>query len=461
MESKLAFVNIPTFYIESNDDNIMTKQLVQDVKGRVILSTIHGTKGLEFDNVFIIDVNSSVFPSTRCKEIEEERRLFYVGVTRSKNKLYICYDERQPSIFIKEIKDHILYKDIISFSGVTDDIIRTMPSYIENIEEYSIQNIISKLDYLDYDEYADNIFNYHGTDIDIFQLHDILPDIINNFCNGRNLIISNISTIFSDFLETYIIRTIQHIGNELIENLDYVMYALFDFKKSIDDIGLRKHDKTIEGKFGINFIDKSDMDIDNLITYFKAGIKINSYIDDKIISHFANSYRQYTSHKKSKDIIYDIFIISLIKSIIKGRNSILHLINFDKTNFILDKINKTDLTNYKIWLTDIEISYNNYFNVCHNIDASKTVIDSKTKVKCIMDVQYGDHIIRIKSSTSDKPKVETLIQALSCVSIARRNNIIINKCSIYNPITGIIYTWDLTDWVGENDTIYFLTEKFS
>ncbi len=58
----------------------------------VMLSTLHASKGLEFDTVFIVDVNENVIPDKKAvtqDDIEEERRLFYVGMTRAKRRLYI------------------------------------------------------------------------------------------------------------------------------------------------------------------------------------------------------------------------------------------------------------------------------------------------------------------------------------------------------------------------------------
>ena len=60
----------------------------------VKLMTFHSSKGLEFDIVYIIDVNEGSVPYKKAKgidEIEEERRMFYVAMTRARNKLFICY----------------------------------------------------------------------------------------------------------------------------------------------------------------------------------------------------------------------------------------------------------------------------------------------------------------------------------------------------------------------------------
>lgn len=81
----------------------------------VTLSTIHSAKGLEFDTVFMIDVLEGTIPSkeigfsTGHSLIEEERRLFYVGITRAKNNLYLLSPKYKngevtsTSRFIKEI----------------------------------------------------------------------------------------------------------------------------------------------------------------------------------------------------------------------------------------------------------------------------------------------------------------------------------------------------------------------
>jgi DNA helicase II / ATP-dependent DNA helicase PcrA len=60
----------------------------------VKLTTVHQSKGLEYDVVFLIGLADGMFPGRRSIEagdVEEERRLFYVAVTRAKNELYLCY----------------------------------------------------------------------------------------------------------------------------------------------------------------------------------------------------------------------------------------------------------------------------------------------------------------------------------------------------------------------------------
>jgi DNA helicase-2/ATP-dependent DNA helicase PcrA len=67
---------------------------LRDEQGLVTLMTLHNAKGLEFGTVFIIGMEDGVFPHSRAIEagdLEEERRLAYVGITRAKRELYLTY----------------------------------------------------------------------------------------------------------------------------------------------------------------------------------------------------------------------------------------------------------------------------------------------------------------------------------------------------------------------------------
>lgn len=93
-----------------------------DVADQVILMTLHSAKGLEFPVVFLIGMEESVFPHARSLlepgELEEERRLCYVGVTRARERLYLthCWKRtlygveryNKPSRFLEEIPSHLM-----------------------------------------------------------------------------------------------------------------------------------------------------------------------------------------------------------------------------------------------------------------------------------------------------------------------------------------------------------------
>jgi DNA helicase-2/ATP-dependent DNA helicase PcrA len=95
-------------------------------KQYLVLSTIHQAKGLEWKNVFVIGLVDGQFPHhksrARREELEEERRLFYVAVTRAKERLFLTcaitsmggYGAafNQPSLFVREL-DPRLYKTVV------------------------------------------------------------------------------------------------------------------------------------------------------------------------------------------------------------------------------------------------------------------------------------------------------------------------------------------------------------
>ncbi len=105
--------------------NVEAEENPKDDTERIRLSTIHQAKGLEFDVVFVIMLCDGLFPSGRSTESpdgeEEERRLFYVAITRAKNELYLSYPMvrggfgatgvdtyQSPSRFLAEIPSNLL-----------------------------------------------------------------------------------------------------------------------------------------------------------------------------------------------------------------------------------------------------------------------------------------------------------------------------------------------------------------
>jgi DNA helicase II / ATP-dependent DNA helicase PcrA len=100
----------------SSTDNIDSKS------GAVHLMTFHSAKGLEFDNVFMAGMEEGLFPHSRSllnqKELEEERRLAYVGITRAKKRVYLLWAVSRnifgsvrinvPSRFLEDIPEELI-----------------------------------------------------------------------------------------------------------------------------------------------------------------------------------------------------------------------------------------------------------------------------------------------------------------------------------------------------------------
>ena len=102
---------------EEYNDSLKQSEKKKDIslsKDAVWLMTVHASKGLEFDHVFIPDCNEKVFPyGTMLEEnvCEEERRIFYVAMTRAAKSLELLYLEntgsRPPSRFLNPLAKNV------------------------------------------------------------------------------------------------------------------------------------------------------------------------------------------------------------------------------------------------------------------------------------------------------------------------------------------------------------------
>jgi len=147
---------IKTFVKENNDDNglVSLSHFLADValitnadnekeedRDKVTVMTAHSSKGLEFDVVYIVGMEENLFPSQMSgmseKSIEEERRLFYVALTRARKSVFLSYSavrfrwgtmtSSTPSRFIKEIDTRYIdfannkTANVINNSGFTQN----------------------------------------------------------------------------------------------------------------------------------------------------------------------------------------------------------------------------------------------------------------------------------------------------------------------------------------------------
>lgn len=142
IENLQELVNVAGEFVPEESDNALGEFLQQvalvsdldgmeDISNNVTLMTLHSAKGLEFPVVFLAGCDEGVFPHQRTfnipSEMEEERRLMYVGVTRAEEKLYLSSAKRRqmwgeykyynPSRFIDEIPRQLL--NTIGFEGST------------------------------------------------------------------------------------------------------------------------------------------------------------------------------------------------------------------------------------------------------------------------------------------------------------------------------------------------------
>lgn len=128
-----------------------------DVKNAVNVSTVHASKGLEFDIVFIIGAEEGAFPISRAydntKDMEEERRLMYVAITRARKRLYITqamsrfvYGERQQTSTTRFLKEMGIENEYEEFTTKRYD--RNRDNYYsDNSDDYEGYSYNQNRDY--------------------------------------------------------------------------------------------------------------------------------------------------------------------------------------------------------------------------------------------------------------------------------------------------------------------------
>ena len=118
----------------------------EEDRNKVALMTIHASKGLEFKNVFVVGLEEELFPSAMCvdspKELEEERRLFYVAITRSELNCTLSYAKSRykygtpvfckPSRFLREIDPVYLDLPLENLTGMSSQVPRMQSNSTAN-----------------------------------------------------------------------------------------------------------------------------------------------------------------------------------------------------------------------------------------------------------------------------------------------------------------------------------------
>lgn len=105
--------SVPDFLARLEQLEAITSTEKPDSKYGIILTTAHSSKGLEYDTVYLMDIYDGLFPGAAPQDLDgrrpdmddlqEERRLFYVAMTRAKNRLFVFRIKGKTASFVDEI----------------------------------------------------------------------------------------------------------------------------------------------------------------------------------------------------------------------------------------------------------------------------------------------------------------------------------------------------------------------
>lgn len=472
LETNLARDKLPTVLLEGNKD--VRSKIKED---HICLSTIHKSKGLEWSIVFIIGCDDKFFPSGKDDDkIEEERRLFYVGVTRPKYYLHLSLSSSKSPIlsrFITELDPNLF--QFINTQHLSKSISNVEPKYlelsvvklIENLKtehyiELREQNILPELDWDCQEIYSEK--SYHNfilnqelfTDFGIFldslisrQIGDIDKSSSGKIDYNANKVIAKIVVNYYQYniyklYKANFVTNLKYIDN--ITNPGTIIKILesnktnnnsndWDYIKTID----RNHYEAV-----MEIIDKMRY---NSIKYQLPIEDIPIFVDNLLpvdfIQEMENSYLKYTNKLTWDQIVFDVYKVSRSQNILKGRSKILYTaITYDDINSYQELYNQV---------------YNNY--VKHFCQGKKNYCKPNFNHMGVygeIDAICNNTIVDYKNSCQKNIQIEHVIQLLLYVVICQKNGIEIDSIRIFNPIKGLVYTAVISKWTKQDQLFNFV-----
>jgi superfamily I DNA/RNA helicase/DNA polymerase III epsilon subunit-like protein len=323
METELIKYDIPMVSCITDKIGENIKKILEPNK--VAITTIHKSKGLEWSTVFLLGFAHQHFPSqlnNNIKNIEEERRLFYVGVTRAKTNLFLMatHSEVPVSIFIKENREFVKMVHNPKSSKPTIDIFDLKD---ENMikQEYSVTDLVLLLNTENIDEMRKNGFidsNLKPIEEELFSSNSLDLDV----CQDKIEYLPEIKTgsyepDFGEFVDRYITRDIMINSKSEFKDNDTLMI--------LNATVLSNNEMEIYNKFKINCLNVDDIiteeevllnilnKVKNKKNKYAKVIKENTY-PSIFMKNLIEAYKKCTTNVKSASILKDVYYISL------GRN---------------------------------------------------------------------------------------------------------------------------------------------
>ena len=452
IEHNLAKKNIPTLYLESELDN-------HNISNRLVLSTIHGTKGLEYHNLIFVD-----FEPNKLSSIEEERRLYYVGITRAIRNLMIII-KKEPSKFLIEIftKAHqhqTLFKNFdTSFllKALSYDISdnTNMSDSDVQINLYSVSNIIENLNWLQY-LCLDNIIKFIDIRYECLTIHNKLTNLLTNSSNTKSdQLISNYGFLIGIVVESYIQYMISNIDPDFIFSIiDTILIGSTNIKHLLKnpsygqllkryigldvDFDLAKYTQThLEYLNDLKEISKSD----NLAQYDSKSF------DKDFLQKCGKSYSALIKKDNMdyNNLIENILIYSIHQSIISSQRFSLQYLNLLQIKKSYNQLNICD--KFVDLIKSKQIYDYAYDNICFQRKLSY-VNNQHNKIVGRLDILLETKddflIIDIKAIQNETPDIKYLLQVIiySCMYMIETNKKA-QYVGIYSALNGYLFLWNL------------------
>jgi len=391
----------------------------------VILTTFHACKGLEWDVVFVIGIDQRNIPRYSSQiELEAERRLFYVGITRAKSLLNITFSG-EGSAFLDLPRNLFLGK--LTVKPLKNNHIQT--------EKVGVVDILKNLRR----EEKDRLLKL-CPDLDFETKESVHPPSrISDYV--EKLVLHG---DFGEFIDRWITKELfpdpvdrdASLISKGVTPRETISAIYWRFRSVIDDVVGNSQEVPELPQEPVDFI--SQIWIDRTISYVKEHGRVDiphKYTFAFLSEWLASDMEYHNPNADPMNIMKEIYNISLARNIVSGRSRMLYLPEA-----------------FNIFCSDVAL----FENIRKHVDAYRGNIVCKPafSYKFILgelDLLILDEkkIVDYKTSTLSKNMATWILQLLAYTGLSRINGYEVNIIEIYNPIAGFVAKHDVANWNHE------------
>lgn len=435
----------PLFYVEEelakqeiNSLLIMGKVRQEMRPDHVTLSTVHSSKGLEWKYVYLMGASDLFFPADKL-QLEEERRLFYVAVTRCKQYLTISYSKEKPSLtrFVTE-----LHPTLFTFNDPS-----TTYKETDNSDHTPSNSVTSLIDSLSGEDYLElrkrNILpNFSFTTETVHNSHQY-----SSFIDQKNIYAE--FGIFVDYLlrrmtGDYVDQKAEKIIKSVpLSNADQQEYTLH-FKSIAHLTALEL--TNLGNKLDKMWMKRISWKMQRFGIPTVADVVITSrfYLPFPFVKRMEYAYLAYQDPKqKWYNILEEIYDVSKT-----------HSISFNRRAVLYKRVSRYELKRHLSMYQEM-----NSFIKGKAKKATRIVTTppfSTEKISGEGDLLLDDLLIDFKVHQGSALEINHVLQLLTYVALSRELGYDIKRIALYNPLMGQYHETDISEWDKGEELINFL-----
>jgi len=459
--------------------------------GHICLSTIHKSKGLEWDVVFLISMGDDLIPKVKTeKSIEEDRRVFYVGCTRAKKELYIyftkgfnetSYVTRYVSEIPRELCTFTNIRDPSPFFGKSDVDVATLTKSVTKLIDLldggdyiflKKQKILPVIDTQEIQKTKlyeaamykgvikdEEIYQDFGIFMDAFITREASKRFRIEACRKDKYALRTLASVVLDPLHFKVYKLYKKHFEDNIRYLNYLVEGpASELQKFLKIQAIMEQNNTkMHGPHLFNVMHIVNCIVENAKKFNMKMEEIpvfnESFLPGDFEDQMQDSLNTYADHTKSyQEAIDAIWNVSKCQMIVNER----------RRRLLFKKITGADiLADYPTLLQNVQI-FLEYIQLKNEPVSCRVDFHLEDGVFGEVDMIVGDTLIDYKTSMNDDMDAKWIVQLLCYKILCERNSkrrFPIRKMAIFNPLRGWISEIAIEQWDKHMDLLAYLLQK--